>query len=163
PSIVIGRTAPAAIVLEGGTVSRRHCEIVRQGPQVVILDLGSTNGTYVNGERISAQIPLSDGDTIAIGAHTLRYHRRTTNELATAIGYVRAVLPDPITTGPVHADWIYVPSERLGGDILGYQMLDGTSFAAFLLDVAGHGTAAALHAVTVANVLRRRLLPGVDP
>ena len=171
--VLIGRTGPAAVVLEGSTVSRRHCEITRQGAQVVIVDLGSTNGTYVNGTRIEALVPLADGDTITIGAHTLRYHRRTTNELATtesiereleaAVGYVRAVLPEPITTGPVLADWMYVPSERLGGDILGYQMLDAGSFAAFLLDVAGHGTAAALHAVTVANVLRRRLLPSVDP
>ena len=116
--VLIGRTAPATIVLEGGTVSRRHCEITRQsGGQIVIADLGSTNGTYVNGARIDALVTLSDGDTIAIGAHTLRYHRRTTNELATtesiereleaAVGYVRAVLPEPITTGPVLADWMY--------------------------------------------------------
>ena len=171
--VVIGRTAPATVVLEGSTVSRRHCEITRQGGQVVIADLGSTNGTYVNGTRTDAPVTLGDGDTITIGAHTLRYHRRTTNEMATtksiereleaAVGYVRAVLPEPITTGPVLADWMYVPSERLGGDILGYQMLDPGTFAAFLLDVAGHGTAAALHAVTVANVLRRRLVPGADP
>ena len=55
PSVVIGRTEPATIVLEGGTVSRRHCELTRQGSQVVIADLGSTNGTYVNGARIDAR------------------------------------------------------------------------------------------------------------
>jgi hypothetical protein len=173
PTVVIGRTAPAAIVLEGGTVSRRHCELTRQGGQVVIADVGSTNGTYVNGVRIEAPVTLNDGDTIGVGAHSLRYHRRGTDEMAAAesiqreldaaAGYVRAVLPEPLTSGPVLADWMYVPSERLGGDILGYQMLDPGTFAAFLLDVAGHGAAAALHAVTVANVLRQRLLPGVDP
>ena len=171
--VVIGRTAPATIILNGGTVSRRHCEITRQGGQLVIADLGSTNGTYLNDARIDIQVPLSDGDTITVGVHTLRYHRRGTHEMATAeaiereleaaVSYVRAVIPEPITAGPVRANWLYVPSERLGGDILGYQMLDAGTFAAFLLDVAGHGTAAALHAVSVANVLRQRLLPGVDP
>ena len=62
--VLIGRTGPAAVVLEGSTVSRRHCEITRQGAQVVIVDLGSTNGTYVNGTRIEALVPLADGDTI---------------------------------------------------------------------------------------------------
>jgi serine phosphatase RsbU (regulator of sigma subunit) len=60
------------------------------------------------------------------------------------------------------AEWFFQPSARLGGDAFGYQMLDPQHFAAFVLDVAGHGTAAALHSVSVANVLRQRLLPAID-
>ena len=168
----IGRAAPAEIILEGGTVSRRHCKLEERHEHLVISDLGSTNGTLVNGTRIDAPTPLNDGDTIAIGAHRLRYHRRSGDETAEveamdrelkdAADYVAATLPPPITEGPVLADWFYLPSTRLGGDAFGYQMLDQRHFAAFVLDVAGHGTAAALHAVSVVNVLRQRLLPQVD-
>ena len=62
----------------------------------------------------------------------------------------------------MQAEWYYQPCTRLGGDAFGYQMLDTRCFAAYMLDVAGHGAGAALFAVTVANVLRQRMLPDVD-
>jgi len=75
---------------------------------------------------------------------------------------VRAILPRPIADGPVLADWWFVPSSQLGGDAFGYQFLDDDTFAGFVLDVSGHGIGSAMHAANVANVLRRRALPGVD-
>jgi len=62
----------------------------------------------------------------------------------------------------VRTDWKFVPSARLGGDAFGYFWLDDRSFATFLIDVSGHGVGAAMHSVTVLNVLRQRALPGVD-
>jgi serine phosphatase RsbU (regulator of sigma subunit) len=168
----IGRTAPAEIVLEGGTVSRRHCRLELAGDRLLISDLGSTNGTFVNGVRVEAAIALQDGSVIAVGAHRLRYHRRSMDETAEAdaferelkdaADYVASILPPPLTEGPVLAEWFFQPCARLGGDAFGYQMLDRQHFAAFVLDVAGHGTAAALHSVSVVNVLRQRMLPDVD-
>ncbi len=76
--------------------------------------------------------------------------------------YVLSVLPPPITAGPVLAEWFYHPCTRMGGDLFGYQMLDLRYFDAYLLDVAGHGAGSALFSVTVANVLRQRMLPDVD-
>ena len=115
---------------------------------------------------------LEDGARITIGAHALSYHRRSQQELAgwealdrelgEASDYVLSVLPPPITAGPVQAEWYYQPCTRLGGDAFGYQMLDSRCFAAYMLDVAGHGAGSALFAVTVANVLRQRMLPEVD-
>jgi serine phosphatase RsbU (regulator of sigma subunit) len=172
--LTIGRSAPAEVVLEGSTVSRRHCRLERQGDSIVVSDLGSTNGTYVNGERITETDPvvLEDGARITIGAHTLHYHRRSQQELAgwealdrelgEANDYVLSVLPPPIASGPVLAEWFYQPCTRLGGDSFGYQMLDTRYFAAYMLDVAGHGAGSALFSVTVANVLRQRMLPEVD-
>jgi phosphoserine phosphatase RsbU/P len=168
----IGRTAPAEIVLEGSTVSRRHCRLELAGDRLLISDLGSTNGTFVNGVRVEAAIALQDGAVIAVGAHRLRYHRRSVDETAEAesferelkdaADYVASILPPPLTEGPVLAEWFFQPCARLGGDAFGYQMLDRQHFAAFVLDVAGHGTAAALHSVSVVNVLRQRMLPDVD-
>src|SRR2546430_11732123 len=48
-------------------VSSRHAGIVRHGASFVLRDLGSTNGTFVNGARISADVVLADGDVIGLG------------------------------------------------------------------------------------------------
>ncbi|MBI5571204.1 MAG: SpoIIE family protein phosphatase [Desulfomonile tiedjei] len=84
------------------------------------------------------------------------------SELAEAADYVKFLLPQPITEGPVMADWRFVPSTTLGGDSLGYHWLDEDSLAVYLIDVCGHGVGAALHSVSVLNVLRSRNLPNVD-
>jgi len=71
--MTIGREAvhPIALVNDMG-ISRSHAQIVRQGDQVLIEDLGSTNGTYVNGVRISAPTPIKPGDTVQLGASLFR-------------------------------------------------------------------------------------------
>jgi len=168
----IGRTAPADIILEGGTVSRRHCRLELAGDRLLVSDLGSTNGTFIDGARVETAIALQDGAVIAVGAHRLRYHRRSVDETAEvdameretqdAAAYVASILPPPLTEGPVLAEWFFQPCAGLGGDAFGYQMLDRQHFAAFVLDVAGHGAAAALHSVSVVNVLRQRMLPDVN-
>ena len=79
-------------------------------------------------------------------------------ELAEAADYVKFILPQPLTEGPVKADWRFVPSTTLGGDGLGYHWLDEDSFAIYLVDVCGHGVGAALHSVSVLNVLRSQKL-----
>jgi len=84
------------------------------------------------------------------------------SELAEAADYVKFLMPQPITEGPVMADWRFVPSTTLGGDSLGYHWLDEDSLAIYLIDVCGHGVGAALHSVSVLNVLRSRNLPNVD-
>lgn len=74
PEILIGRDPHAAAMLDGdGFVSARHAMVrVRAGAPTVI-DLGSTNGTYVNGERIAAETPLAKGDEVAVGSTRMVY------------------------------------------------------------------------------------------
>ena len=55
-----------------------------------------------------------------------------------------------------------MPSTTLGGDGLGYHWLDEDSFAIYLVDVCGHGVGAALHSVSVLNVLRSENLQNTD-
>ncbi len=84
------------------------------------------------------------------------------NELGEAADYVKSILPQPVTGGPIKADWRFIPSAALGGDALGYHWLDEDSFAIYLLDVCGHGVGAALHSVSVLNVLRSGNLSNTD-
>ena len=77
PVVQIGRAPGCDIVLDDRNVSRRHAEIRRRGPVVVLVDLDSTNGTIVNGRRVREH-PLADGDRITLGNSRLTFERRTT-------------------------------------------------------------------------------------
>jgi hypothetical protein len=70
-SLEIGREGDRLRV-DDPQVSRRHARIDLSGDRVLIRDLGSQNGTYVNDERIGAERPLAVGDTIQVGHATLR-------------------------------------------------------------------------------------------
>lgn len=82
-------------------------------------------------------------------------------ELAEAAAYVKSLLPSPLE-GQIKIDWRFIPSTQLGGDAFGYHWLDKRHFAIYLLDVCGHGVGAALHSISVINVLRSRHLPKAD-
>jgi len=69
--ITIGRQEGNTIRLTERNVSRRHARLMRQNGHVVVEDLGSSNGTRINGERISGQSPVKDGDLIQIGDYDL--------------------------------------------------------------------------------------------
>ena len=69
--ITIGRQEGNTIRLTERNVSRRHARLVRQNGHVVVEDLGSYNGTRLNGERIAGQSPLKEGDLIQIGDYDL--------------------------------------------------------------------------------------------
>jgi len=67
--VLIGRDPHAAAMLEGdGFVSARHALVRVRGTSTSVVDLGSTNGTFVNGERIAIETRLSPGDEVAVGS-----------------------------------------------------------------------------------------------
>ncbi len=86
---------------------------------------------------------------------------RLASELEEAALSVKASLPQPIEH-PLAIRWLYLPSSSLGGDGFGYFELSPGHFVLYLLDVCGHGVAAALLAVVVLHTLRSRALAGAD-
>ncbi|MBD7994880.1 DUF3662 domain-containing protein [Arthrobacter sp. Sa2CUA1] len=66
-SVVLGRSSEADILVDDTGVSRRHLEIRTEGGTVRAIDLGSTNGSYVNGQKVQGETILTDGSTIAMG------------------------------------------------------------------------------------------------
>jgi predicted component of type VI protein secretion system len=70
--VALGRSRECAVRLPDVDTSRRHAKIVCSGGRFVVHDLGSTNGTFVNGERIE-QRELRPGDQIRIGANTVTF------------------------------------------------------------------------------------------
>lgn len=73
--VVIGRARPAQLLLPDGAVSRAHCQVALVDDAVQVIDLGSTNGTYVEGERIDRSAVLEPGMALRIGPYVLEYSR----------------------------------------------------------------------------------------
>ena len=67
PVVTIGREAGNDIVLEDPQVSRQHARLTLQGTSYVIEDLGSTNGSFINGRRVMTPTPLNPGDKLGLG------------------------------------------------------------------------------------------------
>jgi serine phosphatase RsbU (regulator of sigma subunit) len=171
-SITIGRGAGKTLVVDDGDVSRLHARVTLVNGTVIVEDLHSTNGTFVDATRITGAATLKEGSMLRLGGQVIKYERRSRDDIKKAqeldrdirkaSDYVASLLPAPIASGPVRTAWRFVPSAQLGGDAFGYYWLDPGTFVFYLVDVSGHGVGAAMHSVTVLNVLRQRALPGVD-
>jgi len=73
--IVIGRTPGADIVIADDFISSQHARVMPSGDGALLEDLGSTNGTILNGQRVSAPSLLDEGDEIELGTVTLKVVR----------------------------------------------------------------------------------------
>ena len=167
-SLRIGRRAPCELILRDSEISGVHCEALLRGDELVVSDRGSTNGTFVDGRRVFAHEPVPHGGVLQVGRQILKHEFRDEAELAQsqeldrdlsrASHYVQSLLPQPLRSGPVRAEWYFQPSARVGGDGFGYHALDDQHLVLYLVDVSGHGVGAAMHVVTVLNTLRQQNL-----
>lgn len=95
-SLLMGRDAGCDVVITSKNVSRRHAEVVATPKGYLLVD-SSTNGTFVNGERVSGQQLLARGDVIRCGEHEFRFYA----DLAPAeAAPPAAVSPEPPTVPP---------------------------------------------------------------
>ena len=72
-TVTVGRLSACTIPIQDPNVSRRHAEVRPIRDHYVVVDLGSTNGTTVNGSRIHGETRLSDGDIISFGSTYVRF------------------------------------------------------------------------------------------
>ena len=90
-----------------------------------------------------------------------RTQQRLASELKEAADYLHSVFPEEIQNPfPVH--WKHVPCSELAGDAFGYHWIDEDHFAIYILDVSGHGVRAALLAASAINVIRSKMVKGID-
>lgn len=69
--VIVGREEGVGVSIHDPEVSRRHARISWQAGRYVLEDMGSTNGTYLNGEQVTSPQPLQPGDTIGMGQTVL--------------------------------------------------------------------------------------------
>jgi pSer/pThr/pTyr-binding forkhead associated (FHA) protein len=110
-AVAIGRQ-DGDLVLEDPEVSRRHAVLRREGESIVVEDLDSTNGTFVNGERIRSPIPIRPGDLVRVGRTTLEIEPDLRADDTIVSAPLRA--DDTIVARPVRPDQI--PSEAQPSD-----------------------------------------------
>ncbi len=85
--VFIGRSSDAGIVVPDRSMSRRHAKLIREGDGWLIEDLGSRNGTLLDGNRVNGAMPVGVGSTLKIGSTTI------------TIGKVAGEAPGPIGSG----------------------------------------------------------------
>jgi hypothetical protein len=97
--LVIGRSTPGLGSLGGDSeISRVHARIFHDpSGRLTVEDLGSTNGTFVNGNRITGQQPLNSGDQVRVGQTTLSVEGGAADAGATSVGNV---IPAPVPIPP---------------------------------------------------------------
>jgi diguanylate cyclase (GGDEF)-like protein len=97
--VTLGRDERSAVRLDGDDVSRQHARIGPDGDGHAIVDLASTNGTWVNGERIERR-RLAPGDRIALGGYVAKYLAANDPEARAAEELHRRATADPLTGLP---------------------------------------------------------------
>jgi serine phosphatase RsbU (regulator of sigma subunit) len=100
-SLLIGRQEDADIYLESLAVSRQHARVMTHGGEYFVEDVGSSNGTYINGRRISGPTPLSERDTLQIGPYL--FHLRDDPPSTPLPQSNTAPLPDQIVRAQISA------------------------------------------------------------
>jgi len=93
PATVVGRDPGVDIVIDNLGVSRSHCQFLRRGSAYILQDMNSSNGTYVNGQKIGEHF-LNSNDQIVVGKYTLTFK----NEQQTAAAPAEKIVPDSLNT-----------------------------------------------------------------
>ena len=83
--LLIGRSPDCGLILEHATASRHHARIAQQDGHYYIEDLGSRNGTLVNGQPVTSRLELSEGDTITIVDYQFRCELTAPSASSTAL------------------------------------------------------------------------------
>ncbi|HUQ03593.1 MAG TPA: GGDEF domain-containing protein [Kofleriaceae bacterium] len=131
PTTVIGRSGTADVNIDDDGVSRAHIRIVREDDAVIAEDLGSRNGTFVNGTRLAERLTLADGDKIQLGRGTIlkfTYHDALDDSYQQRM--VESALRDPLTR--LYNKRYF--DDRLDAE-LRFARRHGTSLALLLIDV----------------------------
>jgi DNA-binding winged helix-turn-helix (wHTH) protein len=81
---VVGRDASCAVRIDWPTISRRHARILVRDGRAAIEDLGSKNGTLIQGRRIEGKVDLVDGDEVRVGRASLTFHASCGEGVSTA-------------------------------------------------------------------------------
>jgi pSer/pThr/pTyr-binding forkhead associated (FHA) protein len=102
--LIIGRDSTNGVPINDAEISRKHSRLSFQGGKYVLEDLGSTNGTFVNGQRLAGPVVLKPGDVVSLGEQiVLMYDVINTDSgatIATSRKSVQSAMPPPMQSAP---------------------------------------------------------------
>lgn len=128
--VVFGRSDESTVVLDDESLSRRHARFFQAHGTFIVQDLGSTNGTLVNGTPIRDAHTLADGDQIRLGVRTVfRFSLQDEREYEASRRVYEATVRDPLT-GTFNRHFL---DERLGAE-LAFSRRHGTALSLLILD-----------------------------
>ena len=111
-SLTIGRDSTNGVAINDAEVSRKHSRLMFQGGKYVIEDLGSTNGTFVNGQRLAGPVVLKPGDVVSLGEQiVLMYDAIAADAGATVAVSRKAVQASPPPVYSASPQQSYAPSQ----------------------------------------------------
>lgn len=128
--MVLGRADDASVRIDDPEVSWRHARVYRSGVAYLVEDLGSTNGTRVEDERIARPRRLGDGDRVRIGGAVLEVALQDAEEQAAVFQLYQSAIRDPLT-GIHNRRYL---DERLEGE-LAFAQRHGSRLSLLILDV----------------------------
>jgi uncharacterized protein (TIGR02996 family) len=131
PEVTIGRINGNDIILPVGNVSKRHARIVRKDDKYIVVDLKSTNGTYVNGRKLTSPLVVHEDDKIYIGNFSLVIGPAdevidddvTLEVDATELRLLAAIAQRDDMSRVVYADWLEERGEAARAEFLRAQEL----------------------------------------
>lgn len=97
--LTIGRDASNGVAINDAEVSRKHSRLSFQGGKYVVEDLGSTNGTFVNGQRLAGPMVLKPGDVVSLGEQIVLMYDAVNNDPGATMAAKRSsarVEPPPV-------------------------------------------------------------------
>lgn len=187
--LVVGRSDDVDFPLDDRGVSRRHLRFYAKEGNYVVEDLDSSNGTYLNGDRLTRPTPLKEGDTVGLGAESiLRFtafdhsedpkgdaafedrleelqdqHNRLQTELEAAREIQMVLIPPSHQAfAGVDLETLYRPSDEMSGDF--YDTIQaGDWLYTYLIDVTSHGVASAQITYLLKGNFGQRLQSGPVP
>ena len=99
--LTVGRDSTNGVVINDAEISRRHARLSFQGGKYVLEDLGSTNGTFVNGQRLAGPRVLKAGEVVSFGEQiVLVFEANTLDAGATVVSPRAAVIPSASRPAP---------------------------------------------------------------
>jgi hypothetical protein len=115
--LIIGRDSSNSVAINDAEISRKHSRLSFQGGKYVLEDLGSTNGTFVNGQRLAGPVVLKPGDVVSLGEQIVLMYDAINMDPGATIASPRAVArmtPPPIQQQPVAPVYAAAPPAYSG-------------------------------------------------
>jgi pSer/pThr/pTyr-binding forkhead associated (FHA) protein len=91
--LTIGRDSSNGVAINDSEVSRKHARLNFQGGKYVIDDLGSTNGTFVNGQRLAGPVVLKAGDVVSLGEQIVLMYDAINSDAGATVAVSRKAIP----------------------------------------------------------------------